>query len=76
MNELSACSGAEERDAPAPDSELQRLKELAIQRVRHGLALPREVYALPFRNRLDWFQFPPWAWPTDPEVYQDCGHEG
>jgi hypothetical protein len=53
-----------------------RLESLAFERTRVGLAPPREIYELPYRDRVDWSQFPEWARPVDPELFQDCGHEG
>lgn len=76
MNDPSPSSGAEERDTPGQNSEFQRLESLAFQRSQQGLALPRELYEAPFRSRLDWSRFPSWTWPADPELYEECGHEG
>jgi hypothetical protein len=55
---------------------LPSLEQFAVERVRHGLAPPKEVYETPYRERIDWSQFPGWARPIDPELFQGCGHEG
>ena len=52
------------------------LEQLAAERMRQGLPPPREIYALPYRDRMNWSDFPAWARPTDPELFQDCSHEG
>jgi hypothetical protein len=56
--------------------EFRRLERQASERVRQGLAPPNEIYEVPYRDRIDWSRFPEWARPTDPEVFQNCGHEG
>lgn len=56
--------------------EYEQLESLAIARVGRGLAPPRMVYSLPYRNRINWARFPEWARPIDPEVFQESGHEG
>jgi hypothetical protein len=56
--------------------EFQGLEHQASERVRQGLAPPKEIYDVPYRDRIDWSKFPEWARPTDPEVFQNCGHEG
>ncbi len=56
--------------------ELRRLEQLSAERVRKGLAPPPEVYRAPYRARIDWSKFPDWARPTDPELFEECGHEG
>jgi len=57
-------------------SSIETLECYALQRVREGLAPPREIYEANNRKRIDWFLFPEWAKPIDPEVFDDCGHEG
>jgi hypothetical protein len=52
------------------------LEQLAAQRVQQGLPPPREIYALPCRDRINWSDFPAWARPTDPELFEGCSHEG
>jgi hypothetical protein len=55
---------------------LRRLERYAAERARQGLAPPKEIYQMPYRNRIDWSQFPEWARPSDPELFEGCGHEG
>lgn len=56
--------------------ELERLTNLAEERVRQGLAPPKEIYEVWYRDRIDWSRFPGWAWPCDPDLFEGCGHEG
>jgi hypothetical protein len=56
--------------------ELRQLERQAIERISRGLAPPKEIYAAPYRDRIDWGQFPQWAWPSDPELFQGSTHEG
>ena len=56
--------------------EFRKLERQAAERVRRGLAPPREIYETLYRNRIDWSRFPEWARPSDPELFQGCGHEG
>lgn len=53
-----------------------QLEKRAVERLRQGLAPPREIYQLPYRDRLDWSELPDWARPSDPELFEGCGHEG
>jgi hypothetical protein len=55
---------------------VEELTRLAKERLAKGLAPPPEVYQLPYRSQIDWSRFPEWAWPTDPEVFEGCCHEG
>jgi hypothetical protein len=55
---------------------LRRLETLAAERARAGLAPPREIYELPFRELVDWAKFPEWARPSDPELFAGSAHEG
>lgn len=55
---------------------LSSLEEQALERLRKGLSPPREIYELPYRGRVNWSEFPIWARPTDPEVFEGCSHEG
>jgi hypothetical protein len=52
------------------------LIELAEERVALGFAPPPEIYRIEYRRRINWAQFPPWARPIDPEVFDRCCHEG
>jgi hypothetical protein len=54
----------------------EELIRLAEERMRNGLAPPREVYRSPCRDRIDWSRFPDWARPSDPELFEGSGHEG
>jgi hypothetical protein len=76
MDELSAIKSADAQCAKTTKNDFARLESLALQRMQQGLALPPEVYALPYRDQLDWSKFPAWARPTDPELFNECGHEG
>jgi hypothetical protein len=58
----------------APKSTHDALVELAMERIEKGLAPPQEIYRVQIRRRIDWSQFPEWARPVDPEMF-DC-HEG
>ncbi len=48
------------------------LEQCAVERLRQGLAPPREIYQLPHRNRLDWSALPDWARRCDPELFEGC----
>ena len=56
--------------------EFRQIHHRATERVRQGLARPKEVYEVPYRDWIDWTQFPEWARPSDPELFQGCSHEG
>jgi hypothetical protein len=60
-------------DLSAP---VEELVQRARNRLAKGLAPPPEIYRAPYRERIDWSKFPEWAKPSDPEVYEGCGHEG
>src|SRR5262245_8468502 len=62
--------------APTTSSEVEDLTRLAEERTAKGLAPPREIYQAPYRSQIDWSRFPEWAWPTDPEAFEGCCHEG
>lgn len=36
----------------------------------------KELHKVPWRTSVPWSLFPAWARPTDPEVFEGCGHEG
>ena len=57
-------------------NDLPRLEALAFEQARQGHALPKEIYQAPYRDRVDWTRFPDWARPVDPELFEQCGHEG
>lgn len=54
----------------------ENLVERAKERVRMGLAPPPGIYQAPYRDRIDWGQFPDWARPSDPELFAGSPHEG
>src|SRR4051794_6624637 len=56
--------------------EFRVIKALPRKRGKRGLSLPAMIYRSPYRDRVDWASFPPWARPVDPEMFQECGHEG
>lgn len=64
----------EESDADV--AKLHELERLAGERARRGLPPPREIYDTPYRERINWAAFPAWARPTDPELFEECSHEG
>src|SRR5262245_27761735 len=53
---------------PGSPAGVEALERVALERVRQGLPPPREVYAVPNRDRINWGHFPDWARPTDPEL--------
>jgi hypothetical protein len=74
---LQAISGAGEGPDPEPGkaAEPKSLERQAEERVRKGLAPPREVYDVRNRDRVDWLSFPDWARPSDPDLFEGA-HEG
>ncbi len=54
----------------------EKLVQRARERMRLGLAPPREIYQAPHRNRIDWGEFPDWARPSDPDAFGGNPHEG
>jgi hypothetical protein len=52
------------------------LIEHSRQLARRGLAPPERIYRVEYRRRIDWTQFPAWARPVDPEMFDGCCHEG
>jgi len=62
--------------AQQPKDEFQKLEALAFERVQQGLTPPKEIYGVPYRNRIDWAKFPSWARPIDPEIFAGAAHEG
>jgi len=61
---------------PGPPAPAPSLEVMAAERMRCGLAPPREIHDVQNRARIDWSKFPDWARPTDPEVFGECSHEG
>jgi hypothetical protein len=56
--------------------ETEKLADQAQDRLNRGLAPPREIYDVQNRARVDWSKVPCWAWPSDPELFEGCCHEG
>jgi len=54
----------------------EALIKLAEDRISMGLAPPPEIYRIEYRRRIDWSEFPTWAQPVDPQVFDGCCHEG
>ena len=54
----------------------QELAAVAADRMRQGFAPPVEIYQVQHRSRIDWADFPDWARPLDPELFDRCCHEG
>lgn len=54
----------------------EALIKLAEQRIGQGLAPPPDIYRVEYRGRIDWLQFPDWARPVDPQLFDGCCHEG
>jgi hypothetical protein len=52
------------------------LIKLAGERISQGLAPPPEIYRIEYRRYIDWSEFPTWAQPIDPQVFDGCCHEG
>jgi len=69
-------SGTTGESPPACLDELRDLERRAWECVRRGVALPREVYDIRNRRRIDWSAFPEWARPVDPDVFAGSAHEG
>jgi hypothetical protein len=62
--------------SPEAPAGAEALEQAALERVRQGLPPPREVYAVPNRDRINWARFPDWARPSDPELFEGSVHEG
>ena len=76
LKSASSASAKEDRARQTAGSKPEELIGLSMERMKKGLAPPREIYQVPYRNRIDWSQFPEWARPSDPEMYEGSGHEG
>jgi hypothetical protein len=70
--DVVAPAAGQSRDA----ADVRELEKLAIERARRGLAPPRQIYQAPYRDQIDWSQFPEWARALDPEMFEEVGHEG
>jgi hypothetical protein len=73
---FAAAGGAKPAARPAAADELGRLQRLLAERIGRGLPPPKEVYQAPYRSRIDWSAIPEWARPSDPDLFEGCGHEG
>jgi hypothetical protein len=76
MNGIEEAGRGECEGTPEIREAAERLERLAAGRVQRGLAPPKEIYELPYRDLIDWSWFPGWARPSDPEQFQGCAHEG
>jgi hypothetical protein len=56
-------------------SRTETLQRQAAERLRQGLAPPREIYEVQNRCRIDWSKVPDWARPSEPELFEGA-HEG
>ena len=54
----------------------EALIELAQGRIGQGLSPRPDIYRIKFRKRIDWWDFPVWDRPVDPEIFDHCCHEG
>jgi hypothetical protein len=68
--------GPEQADSTATAQATSSIEEHARQRMRQGLAPPREIYDIRNRDRVDWSTLPEWAMPPDPDLFEGCAHEG
>ena len=59
-----------------PGGEADTIEKQARERMRKGLAPPREIYDVQNRGRIDWACAPEWARPSDPDSFEGCAHEG
>jgi hypothetical protein len=72
---IAALKGERAGKQEAP-SDVETLERAALERVRQGLSPPREIYATPNREHINWACFPDWVRPSDPELFEGCAHEG
>jgi len=70
-----ACEPQGEVPQPARECPPDSLEQVTAERVKKGLAPPREIYDVRNRGRIDWDSIPEWARPSDPEMFQGA-HEG
>ncbi|MCA9189573.1 MAG: hypothetical protein R3E01_19460 [Pirellulaceae bacterium] len=54
----------------------EALIRLAKRRARMGVCPPPEIYRVEVRRLVDWSEFPEWARPSDPQMFDGCCHEG
>jgi hypothetical protein len=74
--ERAGLARADQPVLPEAPAGVEALEQAAVERVRQGLPPPREVYAVPNRDRINWARFPDWARPSDPELFEGSAHEG
>jgi len=60
---------------PARANPPDNLAKVTAERLKEGLAPPREIYDVRNRGRIDWSSVPDWAKPIDPEMFEGS-HEG
>lgn len=58
------------------DTSPELLASAVQRRVHAGLAPPAEAHLVQNRRKIDWSQYPSWARPADPDMFDGCGHEG
>ena len=75
-NPVSRSSDRGHEAAPKTVEPERSVVRLAAERVAKGFAPPREIYDVPLRDQVDWSNFPTWARPSDPELFEGCVHEG
>lgn len=70
-------SNSPQDGVPQPGSKNppDNLAKAAAERLKEGLAPPREIYDVRNRGRIDWSTVPDWAKPVDPEMFEGS-HEG
>ena len=76
LDGMLAALGAGKPVAARAPAGAEALEQAALERVCQGLPPPREVYAAPNRDRINWAAFPDWARPSDPELFEGSVHEG
>ncbi len=54
----------------------KEVEKVARERIEKGYAPPAEIYLSPIREQIDWSNFPLWARPSDPELFEGSAHEG
>lgn len=62
------------KSTPATRDEV--IVRIAEARMSAGFAPPPEIYEVRLRNRINWGDYPAWAQPVDPELFEGCCHEG
>lgn len=70
-----SCEPQGEIPQPARACPPDSLEKMTAERLKEGLAPPREIYDVRNRGRIDWSSVPDWAKPIDPEMFEGS-HEG